>query len=146
MTAVRFKRIFEPANIGRMRLKNRIVMPPMGTNYAEAGGAVSQRMLDYYEARARGGTGLIIVEGSAPSLQCSYSLQASLSHQASMGDDKFIPGWRKLTDATHKYGAKIAIQIMHSHPGELGRKGSAGRSKSGNSACQAYGYLGRTSS
>jgi 2,4-dienoyl-CoA reductase-like NADH-dependent reductase (Old Yellow Enzyme family)/thioredoxin reductase len=113
MTAVRFKKIFDPTNIGQMRLKNRIVMPPMGTNYAEAGGTVSQRMLDYYEARARGGTGLIIVEGSAPSLQCIYSLQPSLSHQASLGDDKFIPGWRMLTDIAHKHGAKIAIQIMH---------------------------------
>jgi len=113
MSATRFKKVFEPANIGQMKLKNRIVMPPMGTNYAEAGGAVSQRMLDYYEARARGGVGLIIVEGSAPSLQCTTSPQASPSHQASLGDDKFIPGWRKLTDVAHKYNAKIAIQIMH---------------------------------
>jgi 2,4-dienoyl-CoA reductase-like NADH-dependent reductase (Old Yellow Enzyme family)/thioredoxin reductase len=113
MIKARFKKIFEPTNIGQMQLKNRIVMPPMGTNYAEAGGAVSQRMLDYYEARARGGVGLIIVEGSAPSLQCTTSLQASPSHQASLGDDKFIPGWKKLTDAAHKYNAKIAIQVMH---------------------------------
>jgi 2,4-dienoyl-CoA reductase-like NADH-dependent reductase (Old Yellow Enzyme family)/thioredoxin reductase len=113
MIATRFKKVFEPTNIGQMQLKNRIVMPPMGTNYAEAGGAVSQRMLDYYEARARGGVGLIIVEGSAPSLQCTTSPQASPSHQASLGDDKFIPGWRKLTNAAHKYNARIAIQIMH---------------------------------
>src|SRR4030043_1202014 len=113
MTAVRFKKIFEPTNIGQMRLKNRIVMPPMGTNYAEPGGAVSQRMLDYYEGRARGGAGLIIVEGSAPSLQCNISFQGSPSYQASLGDDKFIPGWRKLTDAAHKYNTRIAIQIMH---------------------------------
>ena len=113
MTVVRFKKIFEPASIGKMQLKNRIVMPPMGTNYAEAGGTVSQRMLDYYEARARGGTGLIIVEGSAPSLQCNMSFQGSPSYQASLGDDKFIPGWRKLTDAAHKYNTRIAIQIMH---------------------------------
>jgi 2,4-dienoyl-CoA reductase-like NADH-dependent reductase (Old Yellow Enzyme family)/thioredoxin reductase len=113
MVATRFKKVFEPTNIGQMKLKNRIVMPPMGTNYAEAGGAVSQRMLDYYEARARGGVGLIIVEGSAPSLRCTTSPQGSPSHQASLGDDKFIPGWRKLTDAAHKFNAKIAIQIMH---------------------------------
>jgi len=113
MGATRFKKVFEPTNIGQMKVKNRIVMPPMGTNYAEAGGAVSQRMLDYYEARARGGVGLIIVEGSAPSLQCNMSFQGSPSYQASLGDDKFIPGWRKLTDAAHKYNAKIAIQIMH---------------------------------
>jgi 2,4-dienoyl-CoA reductase-like NADH-dependent reductase (Old Yellow Enzyme family) len=113
MSAARFKKIFEPTSIGRMQLKNRIVMPPMGTNYAEAGGAVSQRMIDYYEARARGGVGLIIVEGSAPNLLCTTSLQASPSYQASLGDDKFIPGWRELTDAAHKYNARIAIQIMH---------------------------------
>jgi 2,4-dienoyl-CoA reductase-like NADH-dependent reductase (Old Yellow Enzyme family)/thioredoxin reductase len=113
MIAARFKKIFEPTNIGQMRLKNRIVMPPMGTNYAEAGGAVSQRMLDYYEARAGGGVGLIIVEGSAPSLRCNISFQGSPSYQASLGDDRFIPGWRKLTDAAHKYNARIAIQIMH---------------------------------
>jgi len=108
MIEARFKKVFEPTNISQMQLKNRIVMPPMGTNYAEAGGAVSQRMLDYYEARARGGVGLIIVEGSAPSLRCNTP------HQASLGDDKLIPGWQKLTDAAHKYNARIAIQIMHS--------------------------------
>ncbi len=113
MITARLKKIFEPTSIGRMQVKNRIVMPPMGTNYAEAGGAVSQRMLDYYEARARGGVGLIIVEGSAPSLKCTTSLQGSPSHQASLGDDKFIPGWRKLTGTAHKYGARIAIQLMH---------------------------------
>ncbi len=108
MIATRFKKVFEPTSIGQMNLKNRIVMPPMGTNYAEKGGAVGQRTLDYYEARARGGVGLIIVEGSAPSLQCTTP------HQASLGDDKLIPGWQKLTDAAHKYNARIAIQIMHS--------------------------------
>jgi len=113
MIGTRLKKIFEPTNIGQMQLKNRIVMPPMGTNYAEAGGAVSQRMLDYYEARARGGVGLIIVEGSAPSLRCNTYLQGPPSYQASLGDDKFIPGWKKLTDAAHKYNAKVAIQIMH---------------------------------
>jgi 2,4-dienoyl-CoA reductase-like NADH-dependent reductase (Old Yellow Enzyme family)/thioredoxin reductase len=113
MSASKFKRIFEPANIGTMRLKNRIIMPPMGTNYAEAGGAVSQRMLDYYEARARGGVGLIIVEGSAPSLRCNTYFQGPPSYQASLGDDKFIPGWKRLTDAAHRHGAKVAIQIMH---------------------------------
>jgi 2,4-dienoyl-CoA reductase-like NADH-dependent reductase (Old Yellow Enzyme family)/thioredoxin reductase len=113
MSAAQFRNIFEPTSIGTMHLKNRIVMPPMGTNYAEAGGAVSQRMLDYYEARARGGLGLIIVEGSAPSVRCNTYFQGPPSYQASLGDDEFIPGWRKLTDAVHKYDARVAVQIMH---------------------------------
>ncbi len=108
MVTTRFKKVFEPTSIGQMQLKNRIVMPPMGTNYAEEGGAVGQRTLDYYEARARGGVGLIIVEGSAPSLQCT------MPRQASLGNDKLIPRWQKLTNIAHKYNARIAIQIMHS--------------------------------
>jgi 2,4-dienoyl-CoA reductase-like NADH-dependent reductase (Old Yellow Enzyme family)/thioredoxin reductase len=107
MIAARFKKVFEPTSIGQMQLKNRIVMPPMGTGYAEKS-AVSQRMLDYYEARARGGVGLIIVEGSPPGLQCTPPRQASL------GDDKFIPEWQKLADVAHKHNARIAIQLMHS--------------------------------
>ncbi|HEU65424.1 MAG TPA: FAD-dependent oxidoreductase [Chloroflexi bacterium] len=108
MVAVRFKKVFEPTSIGQMQLKNRIVMPPMGSNYADESGAIGQRTLDYYEARARGGAGLIIVEGSAPSLQCTTP------HQASLGDDKLVPRWQKLTDVVHKYNARVAIQIMHS--------------------------------
>jgi 2,4-dienoyl-CoA reductase-like NADH-dependent reductase (Old Yellow Enzyme family)/thioredoxin reductase len=107
MIAARFKKIFEPTSIGRMQLKNRIVMPPMGTGYAEES-AVGQRILDYYEARARGGTGLIIVEGSPPGLQCARP------HQVSLGDDRFIPEWQKLTDVAHKHNARVAIQLMHS--------------------------------
>lgn len=108
MNAARFRRLFEPASIGRLQLRNRIVMPPMGTNYAEEDGSVSERMIDYYEARAKGGAGLIIVEGSAP------SLESTMPHQASLGDDRFIPGWRKLVSAVHRQGAAIAVQIMHS--------------------------------
>jgi 2,4-dienoyl-CoA reductase-like NADH-dependent reductase (Old Yellow Enzyme family)/thioredoxin reductase len=108
MIAARFKKVFEPTSIGRMQLKNRIVMPPMGTGYAEKDGTIGQRMLDYYEARTRGGTGLIIVEGSPPGLQCARPQQVSL------GDDKFIPEWQKLADVAHKHNARIAIQLMHS--------------------------------
>lgn len=108
MMATRFKKLFEPTSIGQMQLKNRIVMAPMGTNFAEGDGAVSQRMLDYYETRAKGGVGLIIVEGSAP------SLRSTMPHQASLGDDKFISGWQKLADAAHRHNARIAIQLMHS--------------------------------
>ena len=61
-----FKRLFEPGRIGQMQVRNRIVMPPMGTGYHDEGGYVSQRFIDYHEARARGGVGLIIIEVTAP--------------------------------------------------------------------------------
>ncbi len=108
MSAGNFKKLFEPASIGNMQLRNRIVMPPMGTGYAADQGYVSQRLIDYYEARARGGAGLIIIETIAPALQCKSPRQTTL------GDDKYMPGWQKLTEAIHRHGAKIAAQLQHS--------------------------------
>jgi 2,4-dienoyl-CoA reductase-like NADH-dependent reductase (Old Yellow Enzyme family)/thioredoxin reductase len=107
MTKRTFKKLFEPFSIGKMQIKNRIVLPPMGTGYSEEGGYVGQRLIDYYEARASGGTGLIIVEGTAPSLQCRGPRQLTL------GDDRYLPGWRELVKAVHKHGAKIAVQLHH---------------------------------
>ena len=103
-----FKKLLEPAQIGQIRLKNRIVMPPMGTGFAAEQGYVSQRLIDYYEARARGGAGLIIIEVTAPDLRCQGP------HQLTLGDDRYVPGWQKLTEAVHRYGAKIAVQLQHS--------------------------------
>ena len=63
MTATtEWQELFKPGSIGEMTLKNRIVMPPLGTNFALEDGQVSERLLDYYEARAKGGLGLVIVE------------------------------------------------------------------------------------
>ena len=59
---MQFENLFKPGNIGSLKLKNRIVMPPMGTNQASPEGEVTSEMTDYYEARARGGAGLIIIE------------------------------------------------------------------------------------
>jgi 2,4-dienoyl-CoA reductase-like NADH-dependent reductase (Old Yellow Enzyme family)/thioredoxin reductase len=102
-----YPRMFEPFQLGQMRLKNRIVLPPMGTGLGEPGGFVSQRTIDYYEARAKGGAGLIIVEGSAPSIQCNFG------NQLCLGTDRHIDGWEKLVEAVHRHGARIAVQLMH---------------------------------
>lgn len=92
-----------------MEVKNRIVMPPMGTRYHDPGGYVSQRFIDYLETRAKGGVGLIIIEVTAPSVKCNVS-----NFQLTLGDDSYIPGLKKLADIIHKYGTKIAIQLQHS--------------------------------
>ncbi|MBN1368600.1 MAG: NADH:flavin oxidoreductase, partial [Dehalococcoidales bacterium] len=102
-----YPRMFEPFQLGQMQLKNRVVLPPMGTGLGEPGGFISQRTLDYYEARAKGGTGLIIVEGSAPGLKCHFG------NQLCLGSDSHIDGWKKLAEAVHKHDAKIAVQLMH---------------------------------
>lgn len=47
------RHLFAPITIGSMQLKNRVVMPPMGTRYPSFGGTVTQRLIDYYVERAR---------------------------------------------------------------------------------------------
>lgn len=108
MTSGQFKKLFEPARIGQMQMRNRIVMPPMGTGYAAEDGSVSQRLIDYHEARAIGGVGLIIVEVTAVDLQCKGP------HQPTLGDDRHLDSWRHLTETAHSHGAKIAAQLWHS--------------------------------
>ncbi|MGI6406101.1 MAG: FAD-dependent oxidoreductase [Syntrophaceticus sp.] len=103
-----FKLLFSPIRIGTMEVGNRFVVPPMGTNFANPDGTVSDEMIAYWEARAKGGWGLLIVEiaGVDP-------LGKAIPHQLGLWDDKFIPGYKKLVDAVHRYGAKIAVQIHH---------------------------------
>ena len=55
-----YPKIFEPITIKRTTIKNRIAMTPMGTNYGETSGEMSNRHMNYYSLRAKGGVGLII--------------------------------------------------------------------------------------
>ena len=108
MNSTKFKKLFEPARIGQMELKNRMVLPPLFTGYGTEEGYVSQRLIDYHEARARGGVGLIILEITAP-----YAPGRAYATQLLISDDKHIPGFKKLVDAIHKHGAKAAVQLHH---------------------------------
>lgn len=101
--------LFQPIKIGKMEVKNRLSVPPMGNSFCLGDGAVSQQHLKYYELRAGGGFGLIITEMvtvdrdtglRAPKLLCIH-------------DDSLISGFGKLADTVHKYGTKLAIQIVH---------------------------------
>jgi len=103
-----FKHLFDPTRLGSMELKNRIVMCPMGTNLADESGMPTDRMVAYYAERAKGGTGLVIVEQTVVQPSGKWSKLA-----AGLWDDRFIGGWKKVTDAIHAHGGKIAIQIGH---------------------------------
>src|SRR4030067_2957881 len=107
----KFKKLFEPGKIGRMLIKNRIVMAPMGTNYCRNKGYISQRTIDYYEERARGGAGLLIIEGMAVESRGRRRFT-----ELSLANDSYIPGLRRLAGAIHKHGARIAPQLLHRGP------------------------------
>lgn len=104
----RFEKLFEPIKIGTIEVPNRIVMPPMATCFGNPDGTVSDRIVGYYAARAKGGVGLIIVEIAAVAWGGK-----GIVNQLGVYDDSFIPGLRMLTKAVHQYGSRIALQLHH---------------------------------
>jgi len=100
--------LWQPFRIGQMELRNRIVMPPMGTKHASKEGYVTDQVKDYFEARAQGGAGLIIVEATLV-----HPGGRAYENLLEITDDKFIPGLNELVRVIHKHDAKAAIQLQH---------------------------------
>jgi 2,4-dienoyl-CoA reductase-like NADH-dependent reductase (Old Yellow Enzyme family) len=106
-----FQKLFTPGYIGKLGIPNRIVMPPMGTGYGHLDGSVSQREMDYYTARARGGAGLIIITATKVERLMEPSSFALGSHFGAIDSDSLIAALADLAEAVHDYGAKIALQL-----------------------------------
>ncbi|MFC1961693.1 FAD-dependent oxidoreductase [Chloroflexota bacterium] len=104
-----FPKLFEPLQLGKMHLRNRIVMPGMGTNLADEDGNVTQQLIDHYKERARGGAGLIIVESCA----VIFPQGKNIARSPSVDSDKFLPGLSKLAQEIKKHGARAALQLNH---------------------------------
>jgi len=97
-------------SIGRLQLKNRMVMAAMGSNFAGKDGHTTEQLIAYYEERARGGVGLIVLETSA----ITWPVGASMPNMIGFSKDEFIPDLKSLTQRIHQHGAKIAAQLNHS--------------------------------
>jgi NAD(H)-dependent 7beta-hydroxy-3-oxo-delta4-cholenoic acid oxidoreductase len=100
--------LFSPITIATMELKNRIAMAPIGADFATPEGQVTDTMLGYYEARAKGGVALIFVEVTSVVGYLKY-----MPNQLGLWDDKFISEFEKLAKAVHAHGAKLAPQLIH---------------------------------
>lgn len=98
-------RLFQPINIGPVSLPNRVVMTAMHLNYTP-NGEVTDRFIEFYRARARGGAGFIIIGGADINDQAS-----GMDFMLSIKDDRNIPGLKRFVDAIHAEGAKTAIQL-----------------------------------
>lgn len=105
----KYPKLFEPLSVRRMTVKNRISMAPMGTNYGEQNGEMSFLHMGYYEQRARGGVGLIIVENAC----VDFPLGSNGTTQIRIDHDNYIPRFFKLCETVHQYGTCIAIQLNH---------------------------------
>jgi len=105
-------RLFEPGKIGRLSIRNRIVMAPMGIGaLAEPDGRLSQRAIDYYVARAKGGVGLIITGLTCVDAEIEKKTEDGLGVLARADSPIHINRFAELVDAVHDYGTKLCVQL-----------------------------------
>ena len=100
-----FEKLFSPIKIKDMELKNRIILPAMGTKFSGDGSEVTDKLIDYHVARVKGGSGLNIVEVT------SVYTPAAPKRFLSLSEDEYIPGMKRLTDAIHAEGGKAGVQL-----------------------------------
>ncbi len=127
---MKFRYLFSPIQINNIEVKNRIVMTAMHLGYTPEG-EVTERLIEFYRRRAKGGVGLIIVGG------CTIDEYAGMASMIGLSEDKFIPGLKRLVRAVKTEGAQIMAQLYqagrYTHSAMIGGKkpfsASAVRSK-----------------
>lgn len=98
-------KLFEPIEIGGMAVKNRIVMPAAETNFHTPDGGVTDRLVEFYRERARGGIGFAVV-GIA-------KIEPHFFGGIAIHDDRYIDDLRRISDVFHEYDVKCAVQLWH---------------------------------
>lgn len=105
-----FEAIFQPIEIGKLTIRNRVVSTAHAEVHATDGGMTTERYVRYYEEKAKGGCGLCICGGSSVvSIDSPQGWWSSVN----LSTDRIIPHFQNLADAVHKHGGKIMIQITH---------------------------------
>ncbi len=125
------QKLFSPAKIGSLTIRNRVVMPAMETGLNSINGEATDRIIRYYEERAAGGCGLIITEITRVAQGAGTGHPVQL--QATSAG--MIPGLERLAHAAHRHGAKIFCQLHH--PGREGRQMFSGEQIVGPSAIRS---------
>lgn len=105
-----YESLFQPLNINKLTIRNRIVSTAHAEVYATDGGMTTDRYVKYYEEKAKGGCGLCICGGSSVvSIDSPQGWWSSVN----LSTDRIIPHFQNLADAVHKHGGRIMIQITH---------------------------------
>tara|TARA_R110001592_G_scaffold40042_4_gene131626 strand:- start:4175 stop:6307 length:2133 start_codon:yes stop_codon:yes gene_type:complete len=107
---VHYSQLLSPGKIAGLELRNRIVMAAMGSEFANEDGSIGERLIAYYEARAAGGVGMIVLETSA----VAWPKGAAMPNMVGFSSDAYMPGLKQLTSRVHAQGCKIAAQLNHS--------------------------------
>lgn len=108
---MKYPELFTPISIGKVQMKNRFAMAPMGPlGLADAQGGFNQRGIDYYTERAKGGTGLIIT--GVTFSDCTVEMQSMPNcPNSTYNPVHFVRTGREMTERIHAYGSKIFLQM-----------------------------------
>lgn len=107
-------KIFEPGKIGEVKIKNRLVFPAISTYCSTKEGYVTNRLIELYEERAKGGVGLIVLQG----VYILYETPGS-SFSPGFCDDSFMDGHRAMVARIHGYDTPVFLQLSHIGAGQL---------------------------
>lgn len=113
-----FPHVFSPLSLRGVTLRNRVAMMPMGSDFAGTNGELTDEHIKYYELRARGGTGLIIVENVC----VKYPEGSNGTTQLRLDKDCYIPRLFTMTEACHRHGACMGVQINHAGASAMGSR------------------------
>ena len=102
-----FPALSAPGKIGNVMIRNRIVVPAINNNYTHAA-EMTDRSIDCYVSKAKGGAGLIIVEATS----VDYPQSRSVMNPA-LDDDRYMPAFTRIAQGCHEYGAKVFVQLTH---------------------------------
>lgn len=105
----KYKTLFSPLRVKTMTLKNRVVMSPMGSNFAQSDGQMSPEHIEYYRLRAAGGAGLIILENVC----VDFPKGSNGTTQLRLDQDRFLPPLYTFNETMHRYGCCTSVQINH---------------------------------
>jgi 2,4-dienoyl-CoA reductase-like NADH-dependent reductase (Old Yellow Enzyme family) len=106
-----YEQLLQPIDLGPTRVRNRIFNPPHGTSLGH-GGCVTDDLIAYHRARARGGAGLIILEGMT--VHPSYGFEDSFLYA---GSDRIVEGMQRLGQSCRDEGTPVFGQLFHAGRG-----------------------------
>ena len=134
-----YENLMRPIRIQNMTLRNRVMMAPMGTNLANPDGSISEEHKNYYQLRAKGGTGLIVVENAC----VAFPLGSNGTTQLRLDHDSFIPHMYELTEKVHAWGCKISIQVNHAGSAAIPSRIGQQPVSAGDIPCKTGGVIPR---
>ena len=105
-----FEAMFQPIQIGKLTVRNRVLSTAHAEVYATDGGMTTERYVKYYEEKAKGGIGLCICGGSS---SVAIDSPQGWWKSVNLATDRIIPHFQNLAEAVHRHGARIMIQITH---------------------------------